>query len=118
MNDLISRKVTIDDIETVNPSMPLNVNWVKNWVKTLPSAQPKPDEWCTDCKEYDSEKHCCPRFNRVIRNALKDAQPEVIRCGGCKHHEDEELGMVYCPIIVGNWVRDDWFCADAERREE
>ena len=41
-----------------------------------PSAQPKPDKWCTDCKEYDPEKHCCPRFNRVIRNALKDAQPE------------------------------------------
>lgn len=35
-------------------------------------AQPdyKPDEWCTDCKEYDKEKHCCPRFNRVIRTAM------------------------------------------------
>ena len=35
--------------------------------------QPKPhlDEWCTDCKEYDSEKHSCPRFNHVIRNAME-----------------------------------------------
>ena len=31
----------------------------------------QPDEWCTDCKEYDTEKKCCPRFNRVIRGALK-----------------------------------------------
>ena len=34
------------------------------------------DEWCNDCKEYDKERHCCPRWNRVIRQALKDAQPE------------------------------------------
>lgn len=31
------------------------------------------DEWCTDCKEYDHEKHCCPRFNRVIRTTLNEA---------------------------------------------
>lgn len=45
-------------------------------LEQMPSAQPEQDEWCTDCKEYDPKKHCCPRFNRVIRNALKDAQPE------------------------------------------
>lgn len=47
-------------------------------LKDLPSAEPvrKPDEWCTDCKEYDHEKNCCPRFNRVIKSALKDAEPE------------------------------------------
>lgn len=31
------------------------------------------DEWCTDCAEYDHEKHSCPRFNRVIRSALEDS---------------------------------------------
>ena len=42
-------------------------------IKALPSAQPySSDEWCTDCKEYDHEKHCCPRYNRVIRTALQD----------------------------------------------
>jgi len=30
------------------------------------------DEWCTDCKEYDKEKHCCPRFTKVIRETLKE----------------------------------------------
>jgi hypothetical protein len=40
------------------------------------SAQPDLNQWCTDCKEYDKEKHHCPRFNRVIREALKDAKPE------------------------------------------
>ena len=44
----------------------------------FPSAQPEQhlDEWCVDCKEYDKEKHSCPRWNRVIRQTLLDAQPE------------------------------------------
>ena len=44
------------------------------------------DEWCHDCKEYDKEKHSCPRFNRVIRTALKDADMvSVVRCKDCKY---------------------------------
>ena len=43
---------------------------------------------------------------------------ELVRCKDCKHHGDEENGMVYCPNIVGGWVEDDWFCADGERRED
>lgn len=39
-------------------------------------AQTDTDEWCTDCKEYDHERHCCPRWNRVIRETLKDMQIE------------------------------------------
>ena len=41
----------------------------------LPSAQPDLDEWCTDCKEYDPKRHSCPRYNRVIREALNGAEP-------------------------------------------
>lgn len=37
-----------------------------------PTADPGLDEWCTDCKEYDHGKHCCPRFNRVIRETLEE----------------------------------------------
>lgn len=37
-----------------------------------------PDEWCRTCSEYDHEKHCCPRFNRVIRNAVEEMkQPKT-----------------------------------------
>ena len=39
-------------------------------------AEPHYDEWCTDCKEYDREKNCCPRFNRVIRNTVKEMKVE------------------------------------------
>jgi hypothetical protein len=40
----------------------------------LPSAQPDLDEWCTDCKEYDPKRHSCPRYTRVINEALKNAR--------------------------------------------
>ena len=44
----------------------------------MPSAQPeyRLDEWCTDCKEYDTERHCCPRFNQVIRTTLDEMKSE------------------------------------------
>lgn len=28
-------------------------------------------EWCTDCREYDQEKHCCHRWSKVIWNAVE-----------------------------------------------
>lgn len=42
---------------------------------------------------------------------------EVVRCKDCKYHEDEEIGMVYCPNMIGGWVVENWFCADGERKE-
>lgn len=52
-------------------------------VTILPSAQPESesaellsgkvwDEWCTDCKEYDHERHCCPRFRDVIFSTVDE----------------------------------------------
>lgn len=50
---------------------------------------------------------------------IRDLPPaHLVRCRDCKHHEDEEPGMVYCPDQVGGWVRDDFFCADGERRDD
>ena len=45
-----------------------------------------------------------------------DAVP-VVRCRECVHHDDEEIGMVYCPNMIGGWVVENWFCADGERKE-
>ena len=45
-----------------------------------------------------------------------DAVP-VVRCKDCKYHEDEEIGMVYCPNALGGWVAENWFCAEGERKE-
>ena len=73
MDDLISKQTALNSPVTMVSE---GLVWIPAYyIKDLPPEQPDTNEWCTDCKEYDSEKHCCPRFNRVIRNALKDAQP-------------------------------------------
>lgn len=56
-------------------------------VRKLPSAQPERltdysfEESCTECPAYDTENRRCPRFNQVIRTALKDANLEP--CEDC-----------------------------------
>ena len=96
------------------------LEWVEDvYLKDLPSVQPKPhyDEWCDDCKEYDKERHCCPRWNRVIRQTLKDAQPEQrwIPCGKCIHADGKHRR---CKILDRS-INEDYFCCWAEPfREE
>ena len=87
-----------------------------------PRTQPDLDEWCYSCSEYDSERHCCPRWNRVIRDALKDmkdAQPEIIRCKDCGYYDpadnDEESDWCHA---WGETTEENAFCSYAERREE
>ena len=80
MDDLISRQAAID---AVNEYLRLsevsktvqNMTSIQAILRWLPSAEPHNfDEWCEDCKEYDQEKNCCPRFNRVIRTAMEEAK--------------------------------------------
>ena len=114
MDDTISRKMAIDaahknydtildfksDGRTVADSF-------EDIINALPSAQPGLEEWCTDCSEYDKDRHCCPRYNRVIRKAM---QPETAKrivgkssrgvtmwyqCDICKEPVDKEDN--FCP---------------------
>lgn len=81
MKDPIERQDIINELESwlkVEGYSEGEVNVIKAVLyelRLMPSAQPDLNEWCTDCKEYDKEKHHCPRFNRVIREALRDAKP-------------------------------------------
>lgn len=127
MDDLISKQAAIDAIrgwvnkafeDWGNAETEIRCfNAIYPLIMALPSAQPEPhyDEWCTDCKEYDSERHCCPRFNRVIRETLKDAQPEIIYCEECKHYN---AGFECLIEGYGIERNKDWFCGDAERRTD
>ena len=70
---------------------------------------------------YLAEKIECPGEPLVYWHDIEaaptvDAVP-VVRCKDCKYHEDEEIGMVYCPNALGGWVAENWFCADGERKE-
>ena len=38
--------------------------------------EPQSFKWCTDCKEYDQEKHCCHRYSKVIRDTVAEIGQE------------------------------------------
>ena len=40
--------------------------------------EPQTFKWCTDCKEYNQEKHCCPRWSKVIRDTVAEMEQEYI----------------------------------------
>ena len=58
-----------------------------------------------------------PCVNRALDDSPTIDAVHVVRCKHCKYHEDEEIGMVYCPNVIGGWVGENWFCADGERKE-
>jgi len=47
-------------------------------IENLPSPIPVLDEWRKECKEYDNDKHRCPRFNQVIRSTVEDLREDSI----------------------------------------
>jgi len=53
---------------------------------------------------------------------IPSAQPEIIRCKDCEHWDtswqnDYSPNYHYCPLVDGT-RRDDFYCADAERRTD
>lgn len=93
MGDLISRQAAIDEIKALYEWHEIvTEDRAIDHFKRLPSAQPECnlDEWCHDCKEYDKEKNRCPRWNRVIRTALEEAQPERKKGKWKKSYADHE----------------------------
>lgn len=57
-------------------------------------------------------------FFQEIENAPTEDVVKVVRCKDCRFHENEQIGMVYCPAVVGGWVEDNWFCKGGERRDD
>lgn len=59
--------------------------------------------------------------DKITLYDIKDFEPQeyvkVVRCKECKHHKDEEPGMVYCPKVIGSWVLNNDFCSWGERKD-
>ena len=83
-----------------------------NDIKSLPPVQPKysTDEWCHDCSEYDQDKHCCPRYNKVIRVAVEEIkQTKTGHCKDCKYFEYDSVAKVNgIPIIIAHEICSRW----------
>ena len=55
-------------------------------------------KWCTGCREYDQEKHCCPRWSKVIRDTVAEMKQEYI--------EREVLDKIRAEIKEWYWQAD------------
>ena len=84
-DDAVSRK----DVHDMLENLPITVgdkwfNWLQkacNRLAELPSVTPQEPQsfkWCTSCREYDQEKHCCHRWSKVIRNTGDEMKQEYI----------------------------------------
>lgn len=84
------------------------------------------EEWfstnCETCKEYDKEKHCCPKFRGVIKQTLKDFEEnnKIVRCEDCKHwcNKREDGGFDCCTRAIVNRFKPTDYCSYGERKDE
>ncbi len=76
-----------------------------------PTKQPPLEEfeWCTDCKEYDHERHCCHRFTKVILKTVDELQ--VVMCKDCIH---DNACAIQNAAQTGVW----FYCGYGERGEQ
>jgi predicted amidophosphoribosyltransferase len=73
-------------------------------------------EWCKTCSEYNQDKHCCPRYNKVIRNAVEEMKQSKV--GHWISYWDEEARCyVYkCPECGNKQPFDTKYCWECGAR--
>ena len=117
----ISIRAVIDVIEDFPHGDVWNVESMEEMVdriKQLPSAEEESFEWCTDCKEYDQEAHCCHRWSKMIRKTVEEMQ--VVHCKDCKYADYmDDIKTFWCTESgQGITVAPYDFCSYGERRED
>ena len=129
MSDLIDREQALSAFDTDDNELIIrgseNADNIEQYLKrvmgkieNLPSAEEESFEWCTDCKEYDQEKHCCHRWTKVIRNTVEELR--VVRCKDCKYAEYmDDVQSLWCTECGnGRTVAPYDFCSYGERRTD
>jgi len=82
------------------------VEQVGEIIKAVTPQEPQTFKWCTDCKEYDQEKHCCHRWSKVIRDTVEEMKQEqepfinkpCVSSGVCEHDKNEVLDKLRAGI--------------------
>lgn len=69
-----------DDLKPIMVS-PEQTDKILDAIRKAPTADREEFEWCTDCKEYDQEAHCCHRYTKVIRQAVSELNCNNDSCG-------------------------------------
>lgn len=93
MTDLISRQAALDIlcdfagciVDTPGGDYHRAYKEYRHKMEILPSANEESFEWCTDCKEYDQEQHCCHRWTKNIMETIEEIKESyhIINCRDC-----------------------------------
>ena len=67
--------------------------WQMGWLKKYELNE---FEWCTDCKEYDQEQHCCHRWTQNIRRTVEELKAQYPE----RHRGEWIDGM---PYVNSHW---------------
>ena len=122
MDETITKKQAIEAISDELDRIDHVPQWIfdrlERAIRELPSAESESFEWCTDCKEYDQEAHCCHRWSKMIRKTVEEMQ--VVRCKDCKYAEYiDDVQTLWCTECgQGRTVAPYDFCSYAERRQD
>ena len=103
MSDLIDRQAAIVQLshnKTGDDDCDVVVQNDIETIKVLPSAQPETDGFCDGCKEYDQDRHFCPRFDRVIKTTVEEmkAEPQWIPVD-LRNNSPEENKVVLLGVL-------------------
>lgn len=108
----------------------VTIKEIREILERLPSIEPeyRLDEWCTDCKEYDKEKHHCPRWNKVIRTTLDEFnannkgqwiwKPVKQFCAPDCWYPPDSLAEETWNEEEGSWYEDKMFCSKCDYQSD
>ena len=81
-------------------------------VLDTPSDSPFPNKLNPAYTRYSAQLNERTKFKHMIADA-RSVQPEIVRCKDCAKREHCRTSTVWA--VAPN---DDWYCADAERRDD
>ena len=115
MSDLISREDAKRELqEKVFRNLTGEFYGTMQVLDELPSAEQEEFEWCTDCKEYDKDAHCCHRWTKCIRQTIDEIKSsQWIPCSERLPKVDEYVLVYINDIAYIAWIDmdGDW-CTD------
>lgn len=113
--DPIDRQAAIDLLKKWSDGYDYIEIETKSAIKEFQSLPPAESETCA---YWDRESNICALHR-------PSAQPEIIHCKYCKYREHDERYGYMCsldtgdPYELGRCAEDEnWYCADAKRRED
>lgn len=68
----MGKHIDVDDLRAALKGTEYDKRGLWDLINATPDPRDDVFEWCHDCKEYDKEAHCCPKFTKVIMDAVKE----------------------------------------------